>query len=46
MTIEAHIDIPATCKTQDDIEKHLAKILSVLSDSGVSFNVSIGNETS
>jgi hypothetical protein len=42
MTIETHFDIPATCKTQDDVHKHMTGILSAIQGKGVSFTVTMG----
>lgn len=44
MTVETHIEIPESCKSEADIEKHLVGVLSVLDGQGVIFNVSLGAE--
>jgi len=46
MTVETHIDIPATCKTQDDVHRHIAGIVAALYGKGVSITVTMGKANS
>lgn len=44
MTVETHIEVPPECKTQNDVEKYITSLLSVLSGRGVVFNIALGKE--